>query len=198
LNTLNNFIKPLKRKIMKTKFSSNKTFVVLLVMASFVFQTFAQTTALPKIEVKDIAAQKAVTIKVTVPSKTITQKMGELYGKLFAYLGSNNLQAAGAPFAVYYSYDPKGNTEFEVGLPIGSAVNGNNEIKYKEYPAMKVLSALHIGSYESTAPVYEALIKYAKDNKLQTQPATWEVYLTDPSQEADTAKYRTLIYYVIK
>jgi effector-binding domain-containing protein len=184
---------------MKTKISINKIFVALVVMVSITFQSFAQSnTSVPKIEVKDIAAQKALTIRVTAPSSAIMQKMGELYSKLFSHLGANNLQPAGVPFAVYYSYDPKGNTEFEVGVPISSVVTGSDEVKYKEYPAMKVISALHIGPYENVGPVYEAIMKYAKDNKLETQPASWEVYLTDPNTIKDPAKYQTLIYFALK
>ena len=182
---------------MKTKFSINTMFIVLAIMFSFSVHTLAQTTA-PKIEVKDIAAQKALVIKITVTSSAIGQKMGELYGKLFTYMGANNLQIAGAPFAIYYSYDPKGNTEFEAGVPISASATGNDEVKYKEIPAMKVISSLHVGSYDSTGPVYEAITKYAKDNKLETQSATWEVYLTDPNTEKDPTKYKTLIYFVVK
>lgn len=180
---------------MKTKFSITKSCVALFVMLSVSFQTFAQA---PNIEVKDIAAQKALTIKVSVPSNTIGQKMGELYGKLFGHLGESGLQPAGAPFAVYYSYDPNGNTEFEVGVPVSSTVQGSTEMIYKEYPAMKVISSLFVGPYDKMAPVYEALKKYATDNKLETQPATWEVYLTDPGSEPDPSKYKTIVYFVVK
>lgn len=184
---------------MKTKFSIFTFVIALAVICSTSVTLSAQANAkVPKIERKDVAAQKALTIKVAVPSKAIQQKMGELYGKLYSYLGTHNIQPAGVPFAIYYTYDPKGNTEFEVGIPIASAVTGNEEIKFKELPAMKVLAALYVGPYENSGPVYEALMKYAKDNKLETSPAMWEVYLTDPSKETDPAKYQTLIYYVLK
>ena len=61
---------------MKIKLSIRKICIALVVMISISFQAFAQTSVAPKIEVKNIAAQKALTIKVTVPSSTISQKMG--------------------------------------------------------------------------------------------------------------------------
>ncbi|HEY4784513.1 MAG TPA: GyrI-like domain-containing protein [Bacteroidales bacterium] len=184
---------------MKTKMSVTGICIALAVMLNTPFKVTAQSSpTTPKIEVKEVNAQKALTIKVSVPTNTIGQKMGELYGKLFGHLGENSLQPAGAPFAVYYSFDPNGNTEFEVGVPVSTETKGTDEIKYKEYPAMKVISTLYVGPYEKMGPVYEALKKYAADNKLETQPATWEVYLTDPMKETDTSKYQTLIYYVIK
>lgn len=183
---------------MKTKLSITRICIALAVMSNVSFQVFAQENSSPKIEVKDIAAQKALTIKVSVPSNTIGQKMGELYGKLFGHMGESGIQPAGAPFAVYYTYDPNGNTEFEVGVPVNDTAQGTNEIKYKEYPAMKVISTLYVGPYEKVGPTYEALKKYAADNKLETQPVSWEIYVTDPSKETDPAQYQTLIYFVVK
>ena len=184
---------------MKTNLSISKICIALLVVLSISFRAFAQIeNPSPKIEVKDVAAQKALTIKVTVPSSAIGQKMGELYGKLFGHLGASGIQPAGAPFAVYYTYDPNGNSEFEVGVPVNASTPGTDEIKFKEYPAMKVISTLHVGSYDKVGPVYEALKKYATDNKIETLPGSWEIYMTDPSQESDPAKYQTLIYYVAK
>jgi effector-binding domain-containing protein len=184
---------------MKTKVSIYFIGIVFLAVSAGLYKTEAQTgSPAPKIEVKDIAAQKAISIRVTVPSANVGPKMGELYGKLFSYAGTNNIAFAGAPFAVYYSYDPKGNTEFEVGLPVNTTAQGTEEIKFKEYPAMKVISLLHVGPYEQVGPTYEALKKYATDNKLETQPISWEIYLTDPMQEKDPAKYQTYVYFVIK
>ena len=184
---------------MKTKLSIFRICIALVAMVGISLQAFAQTNvAAPKIEVKDIATQKALTIKVTTPSNTISQKMSELYGKLFAYMGAKSLQPVNAPFAIYYSFEPNGNTEFEVGIPVGSSVEGTDEVKFKEYPAMKVISTVYVGPYQSVAPTYEALKKYAANNKLETHPISWEIYLTDPSQVTDPAKYQTMIYLVVK
>jgi hypothetical protein len=53
---------------MKTRFSSGKICIALLVMFCISFQAFTQT---PKFEVKDIAAQKALIIKVSILASTI-------------------------------------------------------------------------------------------------------------------------------
>jgi effector-binding domain-containing protein len=151
-----------------------------------------------KIEIKQIDAQRAVVIKVTVASSELMNKMGELYGKLFSYLGTNNITPAGPPFAVYYEYNPQGNVTFEAGVPVSATVKDNDEIKYKEYPDMKVVSTLYVGSYDKMASIYESIQKYIKDNNLQQAGATWEIYLTNPQEEQDTSKYQTVIYFPVK
>lgn len=151
-----------------------------------------------KIEIKDVEPQKGLVIKVDIPTGEIGSKMGELYGQLFAFIGSNNITLAGPPFAVYYSYEPEGNTVFEAGIPVQEKVEGSGDIVFKDYPAMKVVSTLHRGAYEKMEPVYISLDQYIKDNKLESTGSCWEVYLTDPKEVASPDENQTLIYFPIK
>jgi effector-binding domain-containing protein len=148
--------------------------------------------------VKEIDAQKTLVIKANVPSSEIGTKMGEMYGALYAYLQTKGIAPAGAPFAVYYSFDPSGMTEFEAGIPVAEKVEGNENISAKEFPVMKVVSTLYSGAYENMAPVYESLMKYMTDNKLESAGTSWEVYLTDPSLVKDPSENKTLIYFPVK
>ena len=184
---------------MKPYLLVKKQLVIATTVCIFCFSggIFSQTADI-KVETKQVGSQKTLVIKSTVPSSDMSKAMGDLFGKLFGYLGSNNIQPAGPPFAVYYDYDPKGNTVFELGVPVASETKGTNEIVYKEFPAMKVISSLYVGPYEKVGPVYEYISKYIKDNGLQISGPTWEIYLTNPGQEPDPNKYQTAIYYPVK
>ena len=171
--------------------------MIAMCIFGFTSEAFSQIADV-KVETKQIDAQKALVIKTTVPTSDIGKTMGELFGKLYGYLGANSIQPAGTAFAVYYEYDPKGNTVFEVGIPIASEAKGNADVTYKEFPAMKTISTLYVGPYEKVGPTYEYLMKYIKDNGLQSSGASWEVYLTNPGQEPDPNKYQTIIYFPIK
>jgi effector-binding domain-containing protein len=182
--------------------NTNKSFFRLVTLSLLFcllsWPIFGQSTGNYKIEVKQVAAIKAAVIKVTTSSTEMSNKMSELYGKIFAYLGENKIQLVGPPFAVYYAFDPKGNTTFEVGAPINEKLKESADIKYKEFPAMKVISTMHIGPYDQITPVYAALEKYAKENKIAFVPVSWEIYLTDPNTEKDPNKYQTLVYFPVK
>jgi effector-binding domain-containing protein len=147
----------------------------LAIVVFFVFHcaAFSQGEPAQKFEIKEIGIQKTLILTMTVPSSQISQKMGEAYGKLFAYLGQKGITPTGAPFAVYKQYDPKGNTTFDAGVPVPSKVEGSGDMVYREYPAMKVLSTLYIGAYAKVEPVYGAMIKYMKDNGLKTSNVAW-------------------------
>ncbi|MBN1597390.1 MAG: GyrI-like domain-containing protein [Bacteroidales bacterium] len=158
----------------------------------------AQEVIMTDIEIINVKATKALYLKADVPIQSIGGKMGEMYGKLYGYLGQNKIEPAGYPMAVYYSFDPNGNTLFEALVPISDTITPADEIGYKEYPAMKVVSAKYTGSYDNMAIVYSKIQKYIKENKLETTGVSWEVYLTDPEEIDDPEKNETVIYFPIK
>lgn len=180
---------------MKTFKTNLRSFTVVCLFAFASINLYAQDY---KIEQKEVAAIKALVIKADIPMSEIGKKMGELFGQLFTYVGSNNIQIAGAPFAVYYSYDPKGNTVFEVGVPVSTASKDAGDVKYKEFAAMKVASTIYIGPYEKMTPAYTAVENYMKENKLEATGIAWEIYIKDPSTEKDPNNYQTLIYFPVK
>ena len=124
--------------------------------------------------------------------------MGELYYKLFMYSDAHNIKPAGPAFAVYYSYDPEGNVVFEAGVPVEGEVKTDDEVIFKKYDKMKVVSTLYVGAYEDMASIYGTLEQYLKENKLETTGTSWEVYLTDPNEVASPKENQTMIYFPIK
>jgi len=149
-------------------------------------------------EVKQIDAQKSMIIKYDVPTGEIGATFGQAFGKLFGFLGGNNITPAGPPFAVYYSFDPNGNTVFEVGVPISDSIAGNSEISYKMYPVMKVVSGTYVGPFEAMEPFYTEMQSYLKDNGLVATGASWEVYLTDPMMVKDPKDNQAIVYMPVK
>ena len=151
-----------------------------------------------KIEVKNIEGQKALVVKADIPTSEIGQHIGEMYKRIFEHMGANNIEPAGPPFAVYYEFDPEGNTVFETGVPVTIESECGEGIEYKEYPAMKVVTTLYKGPYEKMEQVYTDLEQYITDNNHKKLGPVWEVYLTDPQQEEDPNNNQTIIYYQVE
>jgi effector-binding domain-containing protein len=184
---------------MKTKLST--LIIISLIVSSFTVlcaQDTEKKYSHTDILVKEIDAQKALVMKADIPSSAIGEKMGEMYSTLFPYLQTKGIAPAGATFAVYYSYDPNGNTVFEAGVPIAEATEGNENITYKEFPVMKVVSTLYTGAYEDMSPVYIEIQQYMEENKIEWTGTSWEVYLTDPSMVKDKSQNKTIIYFPVK
>jgi effector-binding domain-containing protein len=173
-------------------------FMLLNPLALFAQEKEECTASGPVIEVKQVDAQNALVVRFDVSSKEIGPAMGRAYEKLFSFLGTNSMAPAGPPFAIYYSYNPAGNTVFEAGVPVSTVVSGNEEIVYKEFPAMKVVTTLYKGPYDAMEPIYGEINKYITANGLETDGTSWEVYLTDPSQLTDPKDNQTVVYFPLK
>jgi effector-binding domain-containing protein len=173
-------------------------FLLLLNPFALLSQEKECTASDPAIEVKQVEAQKAMVVRFDVPTNEVGSSMGKAYGKLFGFLGAKGIAPAGPPFSVYYSFNPAGNTVFEAGVPVSDTVSGNEEIIYREFPAMKVVSVLYKGPYDAMESVYAKLNNYITENGLKSDGTSWEIYLTDPSQMSDPQEYQTMIYLPLK
>ncbi|MDP4188595.1 MAG: GyrI-like domain-containing protein [Bacteroidota bacterium] len=189
---------------MKTKGNLFKHGIILVMIFAClpVFKIYSQETnlqdAVSKIAIKQTDAIKALTIKAEVPTSAIGTKLGEFYTKLYNYTKANQIRPDGPPFTIYLKFDPQGNTDIIVGVPVATESKGEGDILFKVFPAMKVVSTLYMGPYEKMIPVYEAMGKFIKENNLESTGETWEIYLTDPEEVPDSSKYQTLIYFPIK
>jgi effector-binding domain-containing protein len=150
-----------------------------------------------KIEVKELEASKVLAIKATVKSNEVGAKMGELYPRLMKCLNESGIEMTGPPYSKYYTWDPEGETEMEVGIPVSGPAECEEDIEYIELPPSKVVTAMHIGPYEKIGPVYDAIQKYINENGMIIAGAVWEVYITDPNSEPDPEKYKTQVYFPV-
>lgn len=186
---------------MKTKpFKFRRINLAIFLLSCLLFSINAQENIegeSSKFEIKEVEAVKALVIKSDVPMSEIGDAMGKVYGQLFGYVEANNIQPAGPPFAVYLKWDPEGNVVFESGIPVAKTEKGKDDVVYKEYPSMKVLSTLYKGSYEKMEPIYNELMEFMKTEKLEGDDTAWEIYLTDPNEVAPEEN-QTIIYFPIK
>jgi effector-binding domain-containing protein len=149
------------------------------------------------LEFKTIEAQPALIIKDSAMVDQIGAKMGEVYTKLMNYINSSNIQIAGPPFTVYYSWDYTKPFVMDIGIPIQSAANGEGEIIPTEIAAGEVVCTPYYGSYDGTGMMHEKIQQYLAAKNRTWEGFPWEVYVTDPQSEADTSKWLTMIYYRI-
>ncbi|MES2838319.1 MAG: GyrI-like domain-containing protein [Bacteroidota bacterium] len=149
-----------------------------------------------KVEVVDVATQAAYTIKASVKMNEIANKIGEIYGKIIGLLQKNKVEMVGPPFLITHKYTPEA-LEIEAGLPVAKLGKSSGEINAMEIKSCKTATAIHLGSYESTPATYQAIEEWIKQNNKQIIGSPWEVYITDPGVEKDTAKWQTQIYFPI-
>jgi len=129
----------------------------------------------------------------------IGERFERHYGDLGAFVGKNKLQITGFSRAIYHLWEPPTKVVFEPLFVLDkSAESTLSNIKVGTTYAGKVITATHIGSYEKSAHVWEALDNYIKNHNLEMNGSPWEQYENTPRDEPDPNKYITHIFMPVK
>lgn len=121
------------------------------------------------------------------------------YGQLFAFAEQNGLEVVGPPLSITHTWYPETKSSvFEPALPVSGEAAGNDDVMVKMTYEGKAVKAIHLGNYNEVEPTYEAAMAYLQEKALEENGMPWEVYVTDPGQQPDTAQWITEIYIPVK
>lgn len=161
----------------------------------------AKADAAKMLEVKEVNFEpiKYYGVKDQVAFESMGPEFFEKrYGELAAYLGDDFKNLTGAPMAIYHVWDTENKmAEVEVALPANSKRPGDVRVKKNTTFGGTALQVDFYGPYEKTGKAHDAIAAYATNNNYEITGAPIEIYVTDPSTEADTAKWLTEVIYPV-
>jgi effector-binding domain-containing protein len=122
--------------------------------------------------------------------------------KLVTYAKNNNIKIAGAPFNYYHKWDEENNTTmFSCCIPtISKIISTEPDILTGKLKPFKALKTTLQGDYSNLKEAWETAMKYAQEQNLvidENGPAL-EVYINDPMEQPNPAKWITEIYLALK
>ena len=137
-----------------------------------------------EVELKDIPAQLALTVRKRVTMATIAQAMGEAFGAIMAHVAAGGAQYAGPPFALYPGEMAE---EFDVVLcmPVAPGAAAGTGVEVEEVPGGTVVCTMHKGPYAGVGEAYGALQAWMAANGKRPGGAPREVYLNEPGAVPD-------------
>ncbi|MEP2025223.1 MAG: SRPBCC family protein [Reichenbachiella sp.] len=134
---------------------------------------------------------------VTQP-ESIGPRMGEIYGQLLGYINANGVMGAGQPMSVYVDYSESG-WEADIAIPVAETGEVSDEsIVAGQTTGGKAVLGVHMGDYNLLDDTHKQLQAYMEFNELEPSGNGYEIYVTDPMMETDTAQWRTEVYYPIQ
>ena len=145
------------------------------------------------VSMREIEPQAIMSIVDSSTVDMIVEKMGELFDELMELVKKENM--TGAPFAIWHKWNPKGMCIWEAGIPVNEVVGETDRIKAGELPGGRVAMAVHYGAYLESEPAFKAIMGHIKEIGDSIGDPPWEVYVTGPSTEPDTSKWRTDIFF---
>jgi len=153
----------------------------------------------PPISETYMEEQVVLVIRDSAGPETYSKVFGKGFGELTRFIKAKRLKIKGHPFAIYQSWDSVTYfSVFDMGIPVEYADGGKGRIRAEEFPGQKVVIADYFGPYDKTAEVYYALDKYIAQGGLEVVGPPREIYVTDPANEPDTAKWNTQILFPVK
>ncbi|MFY0652182.1 MAG: SRPBCC family protein [Cyclobacteriaceae bacterium] len=133
---------------------------------------------------------------VTKPEE-IGGQMGIVYERLMTHMGVNGIEMAGMPMSVYKSVSEI-SWVADIAIPVSESVTeGNDDIFVASTTGGKTVKAVHKGDYFLLDATHLEVEKYMKYKGLTNSGHAYEVYVTDPSTEPDTANWVTNVYYPV-
>jgi effector-binding domain-containing protein len=141
-------------------------------------------------KVEDREAQNYMAIGVKVQRQEIPETLPPLINQVSDWLEKNNIVPEGPAFFRYLKME--GNMlEVEVGIPVGSKINGNGHIKPGVIPGGRYAVATYYGHYSNLYQVHTTLEKWGKEAGMKFKGARTEFYPTDPNIEPNPDKWQT-------
>ncbi len=151
------------------------------------------------IHVDMFPGMNAMVIPMEGTMEQISEQMGQLFPKLFAETGRQNLQMAGPPFAHYLDYDEEtGFSHALLGLSINEPGISAGDILAREYTETKALIVIHTGKYDYLKNSYDALSEYALENEIELTGSAFEVYTKTMMETENIMEWKTLIAFPLK
>lgn len=147
------------------------------------------------IETLTLTPQPALTMRAQVAPEELEATMKELMTKLVGYAMMNRIEMAGPPFARYHTRTDE-RMDVEAGIPTIKPLPGNADlgIASSALPAGPAIATVHRGAYERLSAAHEALAQWARAHGRSPSGGAWEVFLTNPIQERDPARWRTKVF----
>lgn len=162
----------------------------------------AKATMAPEIPVEIVETEEISYYYISADSVSVKDMgtlIGNSYGEIMAYLAEDANNYTGHPFTISRKWDNELMMgDIDICLPINSTKPGNERVKKATKESGRAVRAMHYGKYELVGPAYFAAEEFIEKNGLKYNDFPREIYVTDPGQEPDTAKWLTYVEYPIE
>ena len=144
--------------------------------------------------------QPYMAIRAQVTMHDMATEVPQLLGEVFAWLDRQGVPPAGPPFIRYLVIDMATQLDIELGVPVTTALPGDDRIIAGVLPAGRYATLVYTGVQNGVAANAALLDWGARQGIVWQKWATaqgdaWgariESYLTDPATEPDLAQWAT-------
>lgn len=155
------------------------------------------TSSAQKIEEVQVPEINYMALRGKVEVKTISNFLGQSYQTIGTTMQKQKLKMAGAPFAIYYT-NSQTQWEMDAAVSVDKPGKDDGNVKSGKLAPGNAIVVHYFGNYNKVGEAHKAAHDYIQAHQKTINGAPWEVYVTDPGMEKDTAKWQTDVFYPIK
>jgi effector-binding domain-containing protein len=130
------------------------------------------------IQVSERREEPAAVVRGHVAVADLPDFLGGAFGEVMAQLGTQQLAAAGPPFARYRPRD--GGFDVEAGFPSTGPVSAAGRVVSGVLPGGAVATTVHRGDYGELGQTYSEIEKWLPAHGYTRTGTPWESYLDGP------------------
>lgn len=135
-------------------------------------------------QITSVDAEQLALIRATVPFDALRGFYDDAFGKLPAAIASSGLAITGPPRGLTFGL-PTDTIDVGVGFPVDGVVEVTDDVAPFQTPGGRAVTYDHRGNYDYLSDVYAELFAWIADHSLVRGDVVWEIYLTQPTPDAD-------------
>jgi effector-binding domain-containing protein len=112
--------------------------------------------------------------------------LGRAFGALYAELARAGVEPDGPPFVIYNNL-PAADEEWDIDIcaPVAAPLEPAEGLAYREMPAGRVVTLLHVGPYETLGQAHAQIERFLVDHHMLASGPPREFYLSQPDVPAE-------------
>lgn len=150
-----------------------------------------------EIEIKELEPARVVGVTFDTTPEAISDQSSKAYHQLYDALAAEKASPTGPPRLVYHRMD-EDSWGIEACVPVAAEPSVKDGLEFREFPGGKAATTLHEGPYDELGIAWQELRRWMATHGHVTAAPPFDVYLNDPGEVEDPAKYLTELVWPIK
>jgi DNA-binding transcriptional MerR regulator len=149
------------------------------------------------ISISDIEPVDVIGVTFETSPESIGRDGGDARNRLLEGLNREEIAPAGPPRSVYHELGEDSWT-VETCFPVAGVSSAPDGLTLRRFEGGKAACAIHVGPYDELGMAYRELEVWVNERDLETASPPFDIYLNDPSEVKDPAKFETEIVWPVK
>lgn len=150
-----------------------------------------------EVSVVNIPERNVMAVRDSADKADFIAAVNKTTAKVKKYLDIRKIDTIGKPFTIIHDWQDTASIVYQCAFPIPARTWGWSIYQCLNEPAGKAETVTHYGLFMSKK-AFKVLEAYAKKNGYTVAGSPWVEYLTGPSTEHDTSKWKMQVYLPIK